>query len=184
MKIFRKIYSILCKAEEVIAMSCLLGATIILCGGALARALGYPLASITEISLCLFAWCIFLGANVAYRKSSLVYVEIIIDRLFPALRRIFYAAIFLIVGGFLCIFIFQSIRLNIHSWIRRWASIPSLSYGWIALSMPVGSVLMLITTCIHFYNLVIKGEEPVKDVNAYLDPSCSESVEINLPYKG
>lgn len=163
-------------------MVCLMSATVILCSGALMRTLGRPLSAITEISLCLFAWCIFLGADTAYRKSSLVYVEIIIDRLPNIPRRIFYAVIYVLIAVFLGVFLFQSIKMVQHSWVRTWASLPKISYGWIALCMPVGCGLMLITTCIHFYSVVIMGRLPKKESEAYIQ-SEGETVAPFNPFE-
>lgn len=154
--------------EEAISMICLMGATVILCLGAISRTLGYPLAMISDISLCLFAWCVFLGADAAYRKNKLVYVELIIDGVSPKLRRILYGINYTFIFVFLVFFVAQSTRLVTFSWVRKWAAIPTLSYGWVALSMPLGCSLMLITTIIQFYKYVIRGESRMSETEKLL----------------
>ena len=163
--IFKKTYGFICKAEEIIAMFCLLASTLVLCTGAITRRFGHPLAMISEISLCFFAWCVYLGADVAYRKGKLVYVEVIIDKVNPKVQRVIYAFIYVIIAIFQIVFVVYSIKLVRHSWIRGWASIPKLSYGWIALSIPVGMSLMFISTCIQFYNYVILGKKKKSDLD-------------------
>lgn len=155
-----KIHSQFCRAEMAVSAAALVLATLVLCVAAISRTVGYPLGYTTEISLCLFAWCIFLGADVAYRHNKLVYVEIIINKAPKRVRQIMYGVIYILIGAFLCVFLYESIRLTSYSWIRKWTSIPSLSYGWIALSVPFGSLMLLITTCIQFYQYAIKARFP------------------------
>jgi TRAP-type C4-dicarboxylate transport system permease small subunit len=156
----KKVYAVLCKAETALTAFCLLGATLILCFAAILRTAGHPILYTTELALFLFAWGIFLGADAAYRKNKLVYVEIIIDRIPQVSRRVLYGVNYLLIVLFLVIFMYQSVKLVRLSWIRPWPSIPWLSYGWIALSIPVGSFLLLLTTGIQIYRYVIRGETP------------------------
>lgn len=171
----KKIYKSVCTVEEVISIVCLLGATIILCCGAVMRTVNHPLSAINEISLCLFAWCIFLGADVAYRRKKLVFVEVIINRLKGVPQRILYAVNYLITAAFLVIFTIESIKVVQHSWVRTWSSIPTISYGWTALCMPVGCALMLITTCIQFYQYVIKNNKIITEEEKYIAESQQEA---------
>ena len=146
----------------------------ILCTGAIFRAVGNPLSSISEISLCLFAWCVFLGADTAYRHNKLVYVELIIDGTSKRIRRALYAVNYALIAAFLGLFIYLSVKLVMHSWVRTWSSIPSISYGWIALCMPVGCGLMLVTTCIQFYKYVIKGNDKQNEEALLLEEIAEE----------
>ncbi len=176
-KAIQTLYKSLCTVEETLAMVGLITATVILCIGAVCRAVGSPLTSISEIALCLFAWCVFLGADTAYRRNKLVYVELLIDKASYRARRILYGINYLLIAAFLVLFIYESIRLVMHSWVRTWSSLPWLSYGWIALCMPVGCTLMLITTVIQFYQYVIKGENKLSEAEQYLeDAKADESV--------
>lgn len=176
MKWIKTIYNFICRAEETISMVCLMGATIILCIGAICRTLGYPLAMISEIALCLFAWCVFLGADAAYRRNKLVYVELIIDGAGSGFRRILYGINYSLIFMFLIFFLAQSSHVVVFSWVRKWASIPTLSYGWVALSIPIGCGLMLITTGIQFYKYVVKGEHRVSETESLLieEPESGE----------
>ena len=167
-------YNGLCKVEEAIAMFCLISATLILCVGAVCRAVGNPLTSISEIALCMFAWCVFLGADTAYRRNKLVYVEIIIDSVKPKVKRVLFCVCYILIAAFLGLFIYESIRLVGHSWVRSWSSLPGVSYGWIALCMPVGCTLMLITTAIQFHKYVIKGEPKMSDTEQYLEEAKND----------
>lgn len=173
-KFFQTLYRGICIAEEALAMICLVGATLILCTGAVCRALGNPLTSISEISLCMFAWCVFLGADTAYRRNKLVYVELLIDKVKPQIRRFLYLVNYSLIAVFLVLFLYESIRLVIHSWVRSWSSLPWLSYGWTALCMPVGCALMLITTAIQFYQYVIKGDSKISETEQYLEDAKTD----------
>lgn len=124
---------------------------------------------ISDISLCLFAWCVFLGADAAYRNNKLVFVELIINEIRPKFRRILYGINYGIIFTFLVFFTAQSIRMASFSWVRKWASIPTLSYGYVALSIPVGCSFMIVTTIIQFYKYVIKGEDKVSESEELTD---------------
>ena len=174
LKGLKKLYGWICSLEETLAIICLLLSTFILCTGAITRRFGRPLAMISEIALCFFAWCVYLGADAAYRKNKLVYVEILIDKVKPGIQRVLYGFIYGMIGVFQITFCIYSIRLVKHSWIRGWSSIPKLSYGWIALSIPVGITLMFVTTCIHFNRYVIHGEKKKSDSDQLIEENINE----------
>lgn len=173
LKALKKLYTWICTVEETIAIICLLLSTFVLCTGAITRRFGRPLAMISEIALCFFAWCVYLGADAAYRKNKLVYVEILIDRVRPEIQRVLYGIIYSMIGVFQIAFCIYGIKLVKHSWIRGWSSIPKLSYGWIALSIPVGITLMFITTCIQFYRYVVCGEKKKSDSEQLIEENIS-----------
>lgn len=156
----QSVYRLFCKLELTISAAALVLATLILCIAAIFRTAGRPLGYTTEISLCLFAWCIFLGADVAYRHNKLVYVEVVLNKAPKRAKQIIYGIIYLVIAAFLCLFLYESIKLTSYSWIRRWTSIPALSYGWIAMSVPFGSLMLLVTTVIQFYQYAVKARFP------------------------
>ncbi len=165
----KKFYGLICKGEQVVAMITLLSGTLVLCIAAISRNLGYPLATTNEIALFLFAWSIFLGADSAYRKNKLVYVEVLIDKLPHNYRRALFLIIYLLTAAFFALFTYEGICLVKHSWVRSWASLPGMSYGWTALSMPIGCTMMFITTVIQFTKYVIKGEKKPMSSEEYIE---------------
>ena len=64
------------KLEAVIAGTFLVLMVVLIFGGGVARMLGTPLNWTTDFATCLFAWACFLCADIAWRKNSLMSVDI------------------------------------------------------------------------------------------------------------
>lgn len=159
----KSIYRAICKLERIICTICLCSCTLSLFLGAVMRTIGKPLMYTTDIALFSFAWCIFGGVSAAYRDDKLVYVNVLIDRLPAEKRRIINGFAYTIIAVFLAVMVIYGIQLCKASWARSWPSIPSLSYSWITMSVPVGCFSLFITTLIKFYERVIKGKDVVSD---------------------
>ncbi len=142
----KKLYDSLCKAEAVIASAFLLAMVVLIFVGGLARLAHHPLNWTIDLATCLFAWACFLAADVAWRNNSMMAIEVVTNRL-PAqvqtlLRRLNYALISL----FLAYLIYYGFYLAWVSRVRSFQGIPGVSYSWVTISLPVGALLLLITT--------------------------------------
>jgi TRAP-type C4-dicarboxylate transport system permease small subunit len=142
----KKLYDSLCKAEAVIASAFLLAMVALIFIGGLARLAHYPLNWTIDLATCLFAWACFLAADVAWRNNSMMAIEVITSRLpepvQTVLRRLNYALISL----FLAYLIYYGFYLAWVSRVRSFQGIPGVSYSWVTISLPVGALLLLITT--------------------------------------
>jgi TRAP-type transport system small permease protein len=137
---------LLWKLEVVIAGTFLVLMVVLIFAGGVARMLHYPLNWTGDAATCLFAWACFLCANIAWRNNSLMSIEILTDRLPErlqfALRMLNYA----LIGIFLVYLITMGFYLSWISRIRSFQGIPAISYSWVTMSLPVGSILLLLTT--------------------------------------
>lgn len=140
----KKGWQLFYKIEEYVAAFLLLGATLVIFFAAVFRSFDRPLNWSLDIALFLFAWSVFLSAEVAMRRGILVNVDFVAS-LFPqsvqrALNVLIYAIIFAFLGTLLGFGIYLS-------WVTReraFQGIPTFSYTWITLSVPVGSSLCMI----------------------------------------
>ena len=147
----KDVYKQICKVEVMIAIVFLLITVFVIFTAAVSRTLGVPLNWALDIALLLFTWGVFLGADYAYRENKFVNVDIFFLKLPNKLQCIIAFVMYLVIFSFLITMIYQGWILSIFTWHRSFQGIPSLSYTWVTLSVPICSMLMVITTAIKFY---------------------------------
>lgn len=148
-----KLYERLCRAEALVAGVFLVLMVALIFLGGVARMMATPLNWTTDVATCLFAWACFLCADVTWRNNGLMAVELISGRLAPAGQRALAWCNYLIISGFLVYVIGAGLWLSWVSRARSFQGIPGISYSWITLSMPVGAMLLLITTILKMRDL-------------------------------
>lgn len=72
MSAIKAVYKYICKFEEIAVQIILFLLMVTIFSGAVMRSIGYPLNWAIDFSLLLFAWLVFLGADVAIRNTNLV----------------------------------------------------------------------------------------------------------------
>lgn len=142
----KKFYDGLCRVEVWIAGLFLVLMVLLIFAGGVGRMLGHPLNWAGDMATALFAWSCFLCADIAWRRNSLMSVELLTDRLPPkaqaACRYINYA----IISVFLAYLAAYGAWLSWTSRARSFQGIPEISYSWVTMSLSVGGLLLLITT--------------------------------------
>ncbi len=151
--VVKSIYSALCKAEAVIAGTFLLVMVVLVFAGGLARLAHHPLNWTNDVATCLFAWACFLCADIAWRNGGLMSIELATARLPDRGRRLVACANLLIIAAFLIFVIGAGLYLSWVSRARTFQGIAGVSYSWVAMSLPVGAVLLLLTTIIKAFGL-------------------------------
>jgi TRAP-type C4-dicarboxylate transport system permease small subunit len=144
----KQLYNGVCRTEAVLAATLLIVMVILIFAGGVARMLGTPLIWTTDFATCAFAWACFLAADVAWRKDALMSIRVVADRLSPRGQYWLAALNYLIITLFLAYVIVAGLWLSWISRARSFQGIPEISYSWITLSLPVGAVLLLVTTLI------------------------------------
>ncbi len=142
----KKFYKGLCYVEAFLARLFLTAMVILVFSAGLARLLGHPINWAMDIATCLFAWACFLSADVAWQRNRLMSVEVLTNRLSEAGRRYFRLANYTILTAFLLYVIPAGVWLSWVSRARAFQGIPDFSYSWVTMAMPVGAVLLLVTT--------------------------------------
>ncbi|MCG8479735.1 MAG: TRAP transporter small permease subunit [Spirochaetales bacterium] len=163
----RRAYRILCRVEAAVAAVSLLVTVAVIFSLAIFRTLGVPIHWALDVALLVFAWGVFLGADVAFREDKLVNVDLVLTRLPDRIQAAIQLVLYLLIGAFLAAFVYYGVDLSISTQHRSFQGIPALSYTWVTASVPVSSFLMLITVSIKIYNTTASAR-------AAAPPSSSE----------
>nr|WP_321454405.1 TRAP transporter small permease [uncultured Cohaesibacter sp.] len=111
---------------------------------AVMRFFGHPLIWSVDLAQMLFIWLCFLGATRAMRERVHLGVDFLV-RLFPyAARRLIESAMALIFIAFLLVLAYEGYKLTMLNWQRVYGD-SGLSYAWVTISVPIGSILLSIS---------------------------------------
>jgi TRAP-type C4-dicarboxylate transport system permease small subunit len=152
----KKLYEIICKGETFaikIFMVFIVGLVFI---AASTRYLGYPINWSVDMAVCLFAWCTFLGGDVALRNNKLMNVEFLVGKLPEKHKSVIELINLLIILIFLAALIGYGTWLSYTTRFRTFQGIPGFSYTWVTLSVPVAALLMMVTTILKIREKLLK----------------------------
>lgn len=177
----RNIYKGYCKVECFVAGAGFFAIVALTLLNAILRLFKMPIIFVDDVSLLLFGWVAFLGADVAFRHCRLVGMDILTSKLPIKIQKLLTLVVCIIMILTLFMFIKFGYQLAMSNWARTYNTLP-ISYGWATLSLPVCSVLMIITavikvvkTVLHFtddsYRLKDNVEDPVKE---HVEPEITE----------
>lgn len=139
--------------ETVFCSTCLAACVLVLFVNAITRACGYSIRFSNDLALAFFSYITFVGVDIAYRNDKLARIDIL-SKYLPGKAKIVLECIVLILSLALFVLLaFLGIQLVERSWIRPIASLPQVSYGWIIVGVPIGAILMSITTLLKLHKL-------------------------------
>jgi TRAP-type transport system small permease protein len=150
----RALYAYLLKFEAILAGAFLLMMVSLIFLGGVARMMHHPLNWTIDFATCFFAWACFLCADIAWRKDTLMSIDIITARLPERARRALVYVNHLIISSFLLYVIYAGLWLSWISRARSFQGIPAISYSWVTMSLPVGAALLLLATVLKVRNLL------------------------------
>jgi len=153
----KKLYDSVCKIETFLIKVFIVFLVSLVFIAAATRYMGYPINWSVDIAVCLFAWCTFLGADVAMRNNKLMNVEFFINRFSAKNKKYFELVNQLIILIFLLALIGYGFKISYTTRFRTFQGIPWFSYTWVTISVPIGSILMSITTFLKIREKLIKG---------------------------
>ncbi|MCX8116654.1 MAG: TRAP transporter small permease subunit [Desulfobacterota bacterium] len=142
----KKVYEYICKGEVFIIKVFLIVFVALIFVAACTRYMGYPINWSVDLAVCLFAWCTFLGADVAMRQNKLMSVDYFINKLPVKYKGLMEVVNLSIILLFLLTLIGFGAWLSYTTRFRQFQGIPGFSYTWVTISVPVGGALMVITT--------------------------------------
>jgi TRAP-type C4-dicarboxylate transport system permease small subunit len=151
----KNLYGYFCKLEETLVKSFLVAITFLVFISAIFRTMKYPLNWAVDLSMLLFAWVVFLGANMALRNTELVNVDLFINKFSAKIRKNIYIFWNIIIILFLFFLIWHGIPLALESTSRQFQTL-GISYSWATISVPFGAALMIISTCIKIFKALKK----------------------------
>jgi TRAP-type C4-dicarboxylate transport system permease small subunit len=152
----KKVYEYVCKGETFVIkifMVFILGLVFI---AASTRYLGYPINWSVDMAVCLFAWCTFLGGDVAFRNNKLMSVDFLVRKLGEKNRNVIELISLFIILIFLAAMIGYGAWLSYTTRFRTFQGIPGFSYTWVTLCVPVAALLMMITTVLKIREKLMK----------------------------
>lgn len=162
------------RIETTAAAVCLTTSTFLIFIAAVARSFEHPINWALDISLFLFAWATFLSADVAFRDDKLVSLDMFVSWAPPGVIRVVKGVIYLVILAFLVALLAYGLRLAYVSRARAFQGIPTVSFSWVTLSMPVGASLLIETTLEKMWALV-RGAAPTTDVREALNLQVEDS---------
>lgn len=147
MRVYMKIvYEYICRFEALFVKVLFVFLVALVFIAAFTRYIGYPINWSVDMAQCLFAWCTFLAADIAMRKDKLMKVDFLVAKLSEKYRDIIEYINLFIISVFLTALIVFGVWLSYTTRFRTFQGIPGFSYTWVTLSVPVGGLLMVITT--------------------------------------
>ena len=146
-------YRRFCEVQAWWAASLLVAMVLLIFLGGVARMAGHPLNWTGDVATALFAWACFLCADIAWRRNSMMAIEVFTDRLPERLQTALRMANYVLIVAFLFYLAVMGVYLSWISRVRSFQGIPQVSYSWVTMSLPVGAALLLVTTA-----LKIRGE--------------------------
>lgn len=113
--------------------------------GAATRTAGSPVIWAVDLAQLCFAWACVLGADLALKKNIHIEIDILI-RHFSRRARKFLAIVWLIlIAVFLAFLVWFGTELTLQN-VERVLGDVGISYSWVTGCIPVGALLMLMTT--------------------------------------
>ena len=153
MDFIKKGYKKFTEFEEFITNVFLVAITVLVFASAIARTFKHPLNWAVDISLLLFAWEVFLGGDIAVRNTKLIGVEILMGK-FPAkVQKALTLIFFCMIIAFCLLLTVFGIKLSLENTKRLFQVLP-ISYSWCTLCVPVGSLGMIISSCIKISEII------------------------------
>ena len=142
------LYRRFCALQAWWAASFLLAMVALIFLGGVARMAGHPLNWTGDVATALFAWACFLCADIAWRRNSLMAIELVTSRLPLLAQRVVRFVNYTIICGFLLYVMGWGTYLSWVSRGRSFQGMADVSYSWVTMSMPVGALMLLVTTAI------------------------------------
>ena len=142
----RRLYARLLAAEAVLAATLLTLMVLLIFLGGVMRMAGQPINWSTDFATAFFAWACFLCADIAWRRGSLMSIDLLPRLLPPGVQKALRLANYLIISVFLAYLMVMGAWLAWASRARSFQGIPEISYAWVTMSATVGGLLLLVTT--------------------------------------
>lgn len=142
----RRLYQRLIAAEAAAAATLLVLMVLLIFMGGVMRMAGHPINWSTDFATAFFAWACFLCADIAWRRNSLMAIELLPGLLPARARKALRLANYFVISLFLAYLAVMGAWLAWTSRARSFQGIPEISYAWVTASAAAGGLLLLVTT--------------------------------------
>lgn len=155
----QKIDAYLLKFEKNAAKALVLAMVILVFASGVARFLRYPINWAVDISTFMFAWACFFAVDVAWREDKMMRVDLLMRKFSERTQRIVRIINYCTIMGFLVYLVIWGSYLSYTTRFRAFVGIPTFSYSWVTLSVPVGAALMFRTGLLKVRNELLALRE-------------------------
>ncbi|MCS0495802.1 TRAP transporter small permease [Ancylobacter sp. MQZ15Z-1] len=132
------------RVEEILALVFLAGTVTAVLVGAVGRSVGVPIPAGPEIAQLLLIWTCMFGADLTIKRGDHIRISALPDALAPRYRRVLIVVSLASILAFLAYVAWLGFQLAMSNWARPMGT-SGLSYAWVTLALPVGSVLMIVS---------------------------------------
>jgi TRAP-type C4-dicarboxylate transport system permease small subunit len=154
--------NVIAKIEEVFVCVCLALLIMLVFFAAIFRFVGIQVAWSIDVAQAMFAWTVFIGADLALHRHKHLGVDLLTMRLPRPARRVILFICYILILCFLSVIIFYGTKLCIVNYRRFFYTLP-ISYSVVTGAGPMGCALMFITVISHlvdfFRNGAFRGAE-------------------------
>ena len=140
----KKIYEKFCKIEQWIAMFLLAGITVLVFISALMRTIGLPLNWAQDAALVMFAWLSFIGGDIALHSTGLIGIDLIVRHFPKSVQKGIDIVFKVVMLAFLAVLVVNGYNYVMTGY-KRLITTLNVSYAFVTASVPVGSLLMIIS---------------------------------------
>lgn len=151
----KKVYEKFCKFEQALAIFLLSLITVLVFAAALTRTFGFPINWAQDVALIAFAWLVFIGGDISVRTTGLIGVDLFV-KMFPKKVQkgldILFKVIILVFLAVLAIYGYQYVL----SGYKRMITTLNVTYATVTASVPVGALLMMISTSVKLVESIKK----------------------------
>jgi TRAP-type C4-dicarboxylate transport system permease small subunit len=147
--------NVVAKVEEFFVCVCLALLIVLVFFAAIFRFVGVQVAWSIDVAQAMFAWTVFIGADLALHRNKHLGVDLLTKRLPRTVRRVILFVCYILMLCFLSVIIFYGTKLCIVNYRRFFYTLP-ISYSFVTAAGPVGSALMFTTAVSHIVNFFRK----------------------------
>jgi TRAP-type C4-dicarboxylate transport system permease small subunit len=141
---FKHSYDVFCTVELYIAAILFMGIVLLVFVSAVARKIGFPIQWTMDITKLCFAWLAFMSGDIALRKGALPGVDMVVAK-FPAkVQFVLKYVSRVLMFALLVFFVYYGFILAMSN-VKRTFQALNISYSWVSISLPVCSVLMILS---------------------------------------
>lgn len=142
-----KVYQFYCKIEEVLVGAGFVIIVALTFLNAVLRLFDMPIIYADDISMLLFSWTAFMGADVAMRHCRLVGMDIVTKKFSPKMQKIFAMAVYAIIIVMMAILIKGGVKIMQVNGNRPFNTLANfgIGYGAVTAALPVCGVMMILT---------------------------------------
>jgi len=142
--LIRRSYDALCTAELYIAASLFMLIVVLVFVSAVTRKIGFPIQWTMDVTKLCFAWLAFLSGDIALRRGALPGVDMIVEKFPVKIRFVLKYVSRVLMLALLVFFVYFGFKLAMSNIKRTFQTLP-ISYSWVSISLPVCSILMIMS---------------------------------------